>query len=285
MVELSSDTKVKKKINWWLEDSEFLSKSNFPDLYYFETVCKYIANMIKNIPIPVLATYDSKNKAIYLSVGSKNKKGFPLDINIAYYDYTTILKRWLYQFYPKYEIEYFEEVELTIEEMTEKVKTDKISLNDALLLRKKIVVQEKGIIEKITMLKDEFILNKNGKRQVRISGSSVYPMSLSMFMSKLKILNKEQEKYDFIFQNSSFIKELEDSHKQEILVNYQGLQLLNFFIINFDDLKQFPLESIDPFNYKWGNFKIKFESQSLKNDCLSFYEKEIEKLKESKHAS
>ncbi len=269
--------KIKHKINWWLTDQEFLSKSNFPDLYYFETLCNHISNMVKNIPIPVCTSYDTKNKAIYFTVG-KIKKGFNIDTEIAYYDYLTLVKRWLIQFYPQYEIEYVKEFELTEEEMAEKAKQG-MNLNDIILFRKKVKIKEKGIIEKITMIKDEFLLNQNGERQVRISGTKYSPMSLSTFMDKLKLLSNNQKKYDFIMENSTTVKNLSSSYKQEISVNYSGKMLLNFFKINFEELKNQPLIQLENFIYKWGVFKIKFESLTLKNDCLSFYEKERSKIK------
>jgi hypothetical protein len=278
IVVVNEKNKPKHKINWWLTDQEFLSKSNFPDLYYFETLCNYVANMVKNIPIPVCTSYDTKNKAIYFSVG-KIKKGFKIDTNITYYDYLTIVKRWLIKFYPKYEIEREIERELTEDEMTEKAKQG-MNLNDIIQFRKKEVIKEIGYIEKITMLKDEFILNVNGERQVRFSGSAMSPMSLSTFMDKLKLLQNNKKKYEFIMQNSLLIKKLYTSDKQEISIVYSGKQMLNFFIINYPDLQKEDLVELQPFLYKWGIFKIKFESMSLKNDCLNYYNEQ--KAKEVK---
>ena len=267
--------KIKRKTNWWLENVEFINNSEFHDIYYMETLCKYISNMIKNIPIPVLVSYDKKNKAIYFSIG-KLKKGFPININISYYDYITIVKRWLRQFFPSYEIEKvlareLSEDELSIEIINRKRKNEKIDYNELLLLRKKEKIKEIGIIEKITLLKDEFILNRNNKfKELRLSGSVEFPMSLSTFLNKLKNIENQNKRYNFIFNNSSILKELHQSI-QEININYSGIQLLNFFKINFDDLKQYSLEKLDDFNYKWNNFKIKFESVSLRNDCLNYY--------------
>jgi hypothetical protein len=270
--------KIKRKINWWLEDTEFISKSDFHDLYYMETLCKYISNMVKNIPIPVLVSYDKKNKAIYFSIG-KIKKGFDININVSYYDFITIVKRWLKQFFPSYEVE--KEIELTEDEIAilikrRKEKGEKVDYNEILLQRKK--VKEKGIIEKIIMIEDTFTLYKdNGERELRMSGSIEFPMSLSTFLDKLKKISNQRKRYNFIVENSNVLKTLHKS-KQEISINYQGEQLFNFFEINFEDLKEYELQKIDDFHYKWGNFRIKFESISLRNDCLNFYNKEKEKV-------
>jgi hypothetical protein len=139
------------------------------------------------------------------------------------------------------------------------------------LFRLKEKVTEKGFIEKITMREDSFILNRNDERQVRMSGTKLIPMSLSTFMDKLKLLKNDQKKFDFIMQNSIVIKNLIVSEKSEINIAYQGKWMLNFFVINYPDLKNKKLIEIDSFLYRWGNFKIKFESMSLKNDCLNYY--------------
>jgi hypothetical protein len=270
--------KIKHKINWWLTDQEFLSRSNFPDLYYFETLCNHVSNMVKNIPVPVCTSYDTKNKAIYFSIGHI-KKGFKIDANISYYDYLTIVKRWLITFYPCYEVQYEIERELTEDEMAEKAKQG-MNLNDIILFRLKEKITEKGFIEKITMREDSFILNRNNERQVRMSGTKLLPMSLSTFMDKLKLLKNDQKKFDFIMQNSIVIKNLVISERSEINIAYQGKWMLNFFIINYPDLKNKKLIEIDPFLYRWGIFKIKFESMSLKNDCLNYYNEQ--KAKENK---
>jgi hypothetical protein len=274
------EKKIKRKINWWLEDTDFLHLTNFDYIYYLETLCKHISNLIKNIPIPVLTSYDPKNKAIYFSVGS-NKERILLDTNIAYFDYLTLVKRYLYQFFPKYEIDYEIERALTEDEIVElikekKNKNEKIDYNDILLIKKKEILHEAGIIEKITMMKDEFVLNINSKRQIRMSGTTSMPMSLSTFMDKLKVISNDQKKYNFIFTNSEFVKELRED-VQDINITYSGKQMINFFTINFKDLRMFPLEKIDNFLYKWNKFKIKFESISLRDDCLKIYEKAKEK--------
>ena len=55
--------------------------------------------------------------------------------------------------------------------------------------------------------------------------------------------------------------------------------MLNFFAINYEDYKNFILEQIDEFQYKWGKFRVIFESKLLRDDCLALYTKKLSKEK------
>ena len=262
-------TKYKKKPNFWLEDRDFLLKTGFQDLYYLETLCVQISNFIKNIPIPVLTSYDSKHKRIYFSIGS-DKKGIPINTDVAYPDYITMIRRFLEPFYPKYEVKIKNYISLSDDDILKKVK-EGMDMNDALNLTQEVFTNEVGVIERIQMLDDQFILNVNGERELRISGSIQKPLTLSNFLKEFRLLPIEDRKV-FLEDNSTIIKKLPESNK-EVLITYQGKQLYKFFEINFPDLKQYTFTKIDTYIYKWGKFKIKFESRSLMEDCLSFLEK------------
>jgi hypothetical protein len=266
------EEKDKKKPNFWLEDSNFIKKSNFSDHYYLESLGKHISNFLKNAPIPILTTYDPQFKKIYFSIGNE-KKGFELNTNIAYYDYLTLVKRWLINYYPQYSIEYEIDVSLSDDEIYQKVK-EGVNLNDALAITKKATKKEKGIIEKIQLVADEFIINVNEERYLRLSGTPQKPQTLSFFLKKVREIKNQNEKKTFIFENSLEIRKLNDN-KKEILINYQGKQLFNFFVVNFLDLKNEKLKELEPFLYQWGQFKIKFESKSLLNDCLNYYNNQM----------
>jgi len=264
-----------RKSNFWLEDIDFLKKTNFKDLYYLESLTKHISNFLKNVPIPVLATYDAKYKRIYFSVG-QHKKGFSLDVEIAYYDYITLVKRWLRKFYPQYKVIYEIEDLLSENEIYEKIKQG-MKFSEAASLTKKVKKTEIGVIEKIKLVEDEFILVVNGESQLRVSGTLQQPMTLKIFLNELKQISLNEEKRKFIFDHSKLIKILPNPNEKKILITYSGKQLLNFFKINFEDLKNYDLIEIEPFYYQWGRFYIKFDSKSLLNDCLELYKKEKEK--------
>ena len=267
------DTNIEPKKKWkdfnkWLEDSEYIQGLNFEDKYYLESLCHHLLNFIKNVPIPVLATYDEKHKSIYFSVGGQ-KNYFPLTIDISYYDYITVVKRWLTNFFPKYEIHYTIEIELPGEKILELVNNKKYSLNDALLLREEKVVTETGIIEKEIRREDQFILNINGVKSMRITGNKK-PLLLKDFMRELRNISDQQERRDYIMNNSKEFSILPD-YKKTRIISYQGEQMKNFFIINLPDMGDYDLKEVELFIYFWGYYTIRFSSITLKKECLQYY--------------
>jgi len=265
------------KVNSWLENEQFISKMKFSDPYYLETLCFKIASFLKNVPVPVCSTYDAQHRSIYFSIGD-NKHYLTLDTNISYYDFVTLIDKWTRNFYPQYKVEVNTEIEYTDEEIMELVKTG-VNLNDAILMRKPYSYIETGIIEKIYIKRDEFIFNKDGEREIRMSGTGVSnALPLSKFMEGIRQISNDVEKKQYIEDNSRVVQILKDSNK-EIIINYSGKQLINFFSINFSDNKNAPLNQIDEFQYQWGNFRVIFESKILRDDCLAVYAKKVSKEK------
>jgi hypothetical protein len=263
------------KNNAWLENKEFIQKSTFEDKYYFEILGKHISNYIKNAPIPIVATYDSVNKRIYFTVGSLSKS-WEIDIDVSYRDYLTIVNRWLYQFFPKYTIDKQREVSLSEQEIIElrdkALKEDKqFDINKALTLKKVETYKETGIIEKITLTSDEFIFNLNDEKYVHVSGTRLNPLPLSKFLKTIRKIEGDSEKMEFIEENSTLVKKMGNS-LNKIHITYQGKQMLNFFIINYPDLYNKELVRVEPLEYEWNNFHIKFESDTLRTDCIKYYE-------------
>lgn len=271
-----------KNKNSWLEDSEYIQNSTFEDKYYFETLCKHISNYVKNVPMPVVTSYDSVNKRIYFTVGNISKS-WEIDIDVSYRDYITIVNRWLYQFFPQYVIEIEKEVSLTEEEIAhlrdDAIKNnEKFNINDALEMKKSVLVTESGAIEKITLTSDEFIFNKGDIKYVMMSGTKYDILPLSKFLKTVRTLETDLEKRNYIINYSTTVKRMGNLlHK--ISIAYQGKQMINFFIINYFDLHLDELIRIEPLQYKWGNFVIKFESETLRLDCVKCYEEM--KFKES----
>jgi hypothetical protein len=135
------------KANKWLESSEFIEKIQFPDKYYLETLLFKISAFIKNAPVPIISSYDAKNKSIYLTIG-ENKQYFSLNVDIAYYDMITLMKVWSSQYFPKYEVTLIKQVEYTDDEIVnDLVGTRGMNLNDAILERKNVNFLERGFIE------------------------------------------------------------------------------------------------------------------------------------------
>lgn len=261
------ETKQKFKPNEWLENESFMSKIDFHNKYYIESLGKVLASYIKTVPIPVLTTWDPVNKRIYFHVGQE-KRFFEVDENINYWDYTYLVHKWLYQFFPRFEVEEEKEVELSEEEIFEKVK-EGMNLNDALLLRKKAIVKDVGVITKIHITNDEFVLNRNGFETIRISGSLENPLPLSSFLKQFRSLTDNKEKRDFILKNSKEIKELPEEKKQ-IIIDYPSQMMKNFFTIRYDDLKKMNITKIYDNVYEIGRFKLVFESSDLARDCFRY---------------
>jgi hypothetical protein len=256
-----------KKIyrNSWLVDSEYLKQQNFEDPYYFESLCYHINSFIKNTPIPVITEYIDKR--IVFSVG-KIRKDFKINIDYSYYDFLCMVKKWIGRFYPKYEVEYEVEVPLSHEEMISKVKNEGLDLNDVVHMKKSQVVKERAVIEKAMFVDDQFIINKNDKRFICSAGTIKNPMSMTEFKKKLMSIRVDIDRKKFIDENSTILREIVD--QKDIIIEYHGKQMLNFFKINYDELIKFSSGMISPFVYRFGRFIVKFSSQSLMDDCLKY---------------
>ena len=93
---------------------------------------------------------------------------------------------------------------------------------------------------------------------------------LKDFLKQLKGMKDSKEKRNFIFSNSHLINELHKTYREEE-INYEGAQMLNFFKINFLDLKEYELVHMKDLIYKWNNYVIKFNNMNLHRDCLNWY--------------
>lgn len=269
------DKKVYK--NAWLTDLNYIKSVGFQDSYYLESLCYHIGSFVKNTPIPVVTELSVKEWKIYFSVGHI-RRGFKINVNYNYFDYVTLVKNWLYKYYPQYTVEYGVEVSLSDKEILDKVKFDGMDLNDAIHLTKTEVVKEHAVIEKIVLKEDQFILNKNGKRYLYLSGTIKNPQTISAFKKQFLSLSDDKEKKKFIDENSTLIREFDES--REITIEYQGQQMLNFFRVNFKELIMHEEVNIAPVIWKFGKFVVKFSSQSLMDDCLKYYKDRKERTNE-----
>ena len=272
--------KMKLKPNEWMESKDFLEKLDYHNLYYFESLGKVFSAYIKTIPIPVLTTWDPVHKRIYVHVG-ETKRYFEIDDTVNYFDWTLLVHRWLFHFFPRFEVEEEVEVELSDEEIMSKVK-EGMKLDDALLLKRNITRKDIGVIDKIQIINDEFVLDRNGSQYIRISGSIDKPLPLSTFLRTLRGVTDDKEKRDYILNYSKEIKTLAED-KKPILVDYPSNMMKNFFVIRYEDIKDFPIEHIYDHQYQWERFKIIFEDDDIERDCLRYVEQK--KLEESVEGS
>lgn len=261
---------LKLKPNEWLTNRQFLDYANVENRYYFETLCEYVSEYLKNTPIPVICTFDPKNQRLYFLIGKDNKNWWDINPDISYIDTLTLIKRWVKQFYPKYKLEYLAKVSLTDDEIYKKVSRENMRLDDAILLKKEILIEEKGIVGEITLSKDEFIFYYNDRKTLRISGSPDNLLPLRFFLKEIRNIEDDKEKRDYIFKNSYEVKEFNSMDEEEILINYIDKQMKNFFIINFPDLKYKNLFKISDNRYRWDNYVIEFNNKLVEQDCFKY---------------
>jgi len=271
------EKEVIRKPNIWLENTELISKIQIDDTYYIDNLIRSISNLVKSTPVPVISSLNIYNSRIYFMVGKDNKKSFEIDNNIHVKDWITLVKRWLSQFYPQYEIDVEVEESLSDEEVWKKVNEEKMKLDDALLLKKISKKKEKGMIIDIQITNDEFILRVNNEKFVRMSGTLDRPLILSQFLKQIRKIENPYDIKDFIFSNSTEIKKVESNLKVE-QINYSGTKMMNFFIINYPDLRFYELQREGTTNtYIWDKYRITFDSHTLEDDCVKYVkEKQME---------
>lgn len=264
------NSNVKKDYkNNWLVDSEYIKKLPFIDTYYLESLCYAINSFLKNTPIPIIAklskTFDVDNSIVFY-IGEINKY-FKVSVDYSYFDFTTLVKQWAYDYYPKYTVDYDIEVPYSDDEIHKMVK-EGMDMNDAIAMRKKQKFTEIGVIEKIILKEDRFILLKNDKRYIYISGTIQKPIPLSVFKKNLFLIKDDVERKKYIDENSTMISEC--NKNEDVIIDHQGKQMLNFFKINEETLNKYPMQNISSFVWRCGKFVIKFSSQSLMNDCMKY---------------
>lgn len=259
--------KIKLRPNEWMINEQFLSKIDYHNKYYIESLGKILYSYIETIPIPVISTWDPLNKRIYILVGQE-KRFFEVDENISYFDFTFLVDSWLKKFFPKFCIEEECKIPLDDNEIIEKVKNG-MSLDDALLERKDAKIKDIGVITKIQITNDEFYFNRNGNEHIRITGSLDNLIPLSVFLKTLREIKNDIEKRDFILNNSRELKSV-SNNKAQIIVDYPEMMMMNFFIIRYETMKKIPLLRITEKLYEWKHFKITFKSEGNERDCIRY---------------
>lgn len=289
------------KNNEWLEDPEFIYRLDYYDKYYITSLCKRISIFLKTLPITVITTWDNNHKSLYITVGT-NKNYFSISPNIAYEDYLTLIQRWLIQFFPTYDVtekikRKMTPVELTVRRDLAISNNEKIDFNSLLDLEIDASKKEYGIITKVYVFEenDKFEIEINDKKYLYMSGTLNRPMGLSTFLKKLRKIENNVDRKNFIFNNSHMIEPIVENSKDKF-IEYNSQQIFNFFVINYLDLKKYePIfvmeKSYKYINadeelieqkqhiYRWGQYMIKFpaDNEELINDCISFYKDAKEK--------
>ncbi len=264
----------RRESHWWMRDSDFLKRSGFFNLPYLTKLMNHLYYYISGLPFPVIATYDRRHtpNRLYLKIGEETA-WFEIDEHISYDDFKTLLHGWLFKFFPKYKYEFEDEVSYSDDEIKDMVTHKNISMDDALLLTKKVSKVETGVITFINLKQDEFHFLKNGKESIRRSGSilNIYPIShfLENFRKKVFEGENEEKLRNYILKNSEEIKKVTEEKPK--IINYDNKKMLNFFIINFPYLKMERVnKSPDGDYFIWGNFYIKFLDNDIKDSCFNY---------------
>ena len=254
------------KPNEWLETPKFIDKIDFYDKYYLYALLKHIANYIKNVPIPMLTTWDSVHKSVYFKIGKVESNFFPVDINIHYDDYISAVEYWAQQFYPQYTCMVEVEKQPSEIEVIASLKNGK-NFEDALTDVVKTKEMERGIIERVYITKDEFILNVNGNKSLRLSGTFENPVSLSSFMHTLRNIEADDIR-EYIYSNSTFQRII---HQSPLLViQRKGVEMMKFIEIHSPYMKDEKLVKLDPRKLQWGKYTLHLDSNKLEDDIFSY---------------
>lgn len=262
-----------------LTDKLYLQSLGYKDIHYLESLCQSIWEFIKNTPIFIFSNVYKDQQGVVkikLSVGDKSKV-YRIDNSIHIYDFIYILQKFLKPLYPQFEFEEEVDYDLDVEEMLQTVANTGISLKEAVFLKKKILLNQKGIILKIFLSKDEFLLDYNGIKSIRttvFSNNFAGVLLVSQFIKNVRNLyyNKASGKEirDYIINNSKEIRIL-SKNENDIIVDYPLNMMKNFFRLHFLDLLDSQLEKITHLYYKWGRYCIMFSDEKIENECISYY--------------
>jgi hypothetical protein len=272
-----------KPNNKWLKDEYIIDNIEIDiSRLYLQDLCYFISNFLYSVPLKVVTAWDINNKGIIFFIGD-NRRLFELDENISKYDFITLVKNWLVRFFPKYEVEIEKTREFTSSEIIQIRKecinnNRPFNLNDHLNKKIKYSEIEKGMITKINLIKDQFIIDINGVGYLCAPGSTKIPIRLSDFMNtlrKMKISHKpDKDIYDFIKLNSFVLRKLKE---KKITINYKDRMMVNFFKINFKYISKNGLLKTGIGIYESGKYIIDFEGDSyLEKSCLEGYQKRME---------
>jgi hypothetical protein len=216
-----------------LEDKCFIQEFELENKYYLETLFKKLKNFLTHLPVPYSIDFDKEKNIFIFRIGD-NKKVFEINQNIYYTDFITMIKKWVIQFYPQYYID-----------------------------------GEYGIILKIFFKTNEFLFFNNGTKEIRYAGKRNFLLSLSDFLKKIRHIEDKTELKTFILENSTLIETI-DSKTQEVYIGYGCQMMKNFFIINFEELKNYPVKKIGE-DYKIGKYNIRFCDKLSEIECIEYF--------------
>ncbi len=262
------------KDNEWLINKDFIEKSSFPDKQYFETLCSKVSKFLLRVPVKnIITSWDNKHHRIFFFYGNDLIFILNIDSNISYFDTITLIERRLYPYFPHYECTVEEEEPYDKNEISDLIINDDIDINEAFQLTKTVTHEEEGVIERIILLDNFFVLTIDDVKQSRMS-----KIQLSEFLLILNSLETGKEKREYIMEQSILIKD--EIYDKTLNLQYSPEMLINFFKIQLPDLYKYPLEQLEQRIrlYRWGRFIFNFPDDATKYICLSKFDEFKQKL-------
>lgn len=245
------------KINSWLVTPDYIRERSGvtqEDLEHFITVCDYIyTKFFVTCPVPLFISWDRVNQKFYLSIGDKFCL-VPYKNDISPHDYSELMSRWAYRYYPGYEIMIETKRSPTSEEVANFV-LEGIDPDDAFnryVVEKSI---EKCTVEKIIVKEDQITININGRRFIALSRPD---KPISEFIVGFRKIEDPYLRKEFLKEYTKNI--LEVTFLKNIDVKLESKFINNFFKIRVPSNIDTPLVKQDDegYIYKWGRFTIFF---------------------------
>lgn len=264
------------KYNSWMENPDFIENMHFKDKYYLRNLLNVLSSFIKKCPLPIVTYWHYKTPSISIQFRDK-ENFFKISTNIAIQDWIQLVDRSLREYYPQYNIVTSEDRPLNNEEIELGIRKGKFGLDEAFNMFSSHKVKEDGIIDQIYLPSDEFRFTKNSLSEIRMSGNVQTMKSLSLFLREIRSIHDHEHVRAYINENSRLVKHISD-RTENILIDYKGDKLINFFIINKNYILSTKVIYEDSLIHIYGKFTIVFESDSHYNDCMSILKRNNAKL-------
>lgn len=266
---------MKQKGNWWLSDRHYIDNTSYKDKLYLHELGNEIREYIYKAPIPIVCEWKDDKHAILFEIGKDNNNLIKVSADISSKDFVTLIESWSKNFYPQYTVEVAVKTPLSKEEKVEGIKRGLFNLDESFNQYLEEKIKEIGVITRVFILEDKFTISVNGKKQVRLTGNYSTPLPISIFLKNLRNIKDSIEKKAYIFNYST--PQNVNVKDKEIVINYIGKKLLNFFKINKQELSNYPFLCQEDGYVKLGRFVINTRnSESIIQQAQEIiYSKEI----------
>jgi hypothetical protein len=252
-----------RRPNDWLLDDSYLELLHVDskNLEHFISTCKRLYTSMASFPSPVRSTWNDSAKEFYFYIGS-NYLSMKYNPFIDEFDFSEIVNRWAYRFYPGYSIEVDDFREYTPEEIAYEIQngTDPDEVFNKKLKFKKTIDFK---IEKMIIKDDQITASIDGSKYILITRAD---MPVSKFISALRKIETPIDRKEYVDKYTKSILEIVFYKSIEIKFDFEVLK--NFFKINVLNLKDEAFKSTENnLIYKWGRFIIYFSSEEQVTKC------------------